>query len=417
MKIGILCHSNFGGSARIATELASELASRDHRVHLFSRNTPVAGWGQTGDVVLHTTVADGSHDPFPHRLRTNWPTHELAALTEQVLHTIRSDGLDLVHFHHAIPFASVTAQIRRVLGDAAPLLIGTLHGTDVSVHGRDPRQTKNVSTALAELDALTTVSLAHARLANQVLDLRTVPTVIPNFVDLLRFRGEPKAPHAHYEWWDRSHSPDRGRPHRIIHLSNLRPVKDPHAMATIFVGIHRRLAAELWLIGDGDGMRQTREIFEREGVENQVRYWGLRHDVDDLLPFGDLLLVTSHSESFCLAALEAMASGVPVLARDVGGLAEVVVDRKTGALFPRDDLCAAIELAVGMLQDGPRMESMRRASLRRATQFDRRRVVSLYEDFYRALMARTGRVGTVARHASSAQPSSFSAERLSDGLL
>jgi N-acetyl-alpha-D-glucosaminyl L-malate synthase BshA len=382
MNIGIMCHASFGGSARIATELAAELARRRHTVHLFTRTTPFGRWDQASRVRLHRAVVDGESHIHPAMLYTDWPEGECEAFVSQILHVIATEGLDVLHFHYAVPFAFLTQEVKRRLGRTAPVLIGTLHGTDVSSYGRDPVKGHALAAALRNLDALTTVSVSHARLASQVFGLSTCPEVIPNFVDLSRFRPQT---HSRLDPNMLSRVGSSGCKAKIIHVSNFRPVKDPQSAARIFLGIREKIEVEFWLVGDGPEMGASKTIFTQNGLEQDVRFWGLRRDVAPILAQAHLLLMTSLSESFCLAALEALACGLPVLSTDVGGLAEVVVDGLTGLLFPVGDHALAVDLAVGLLSDPTRYRAMGEAAAIYARRFGQKRIVTAYEKLYHRL--------------------------------
>ena len=366
MRIGVVCHSSLGGSARIATDLAFQLARRGHRVHVFAREKPFGGWDHSSGAVLHRVRANGHTRVDPAILCTDWPLAEFHALVSSVVRVVGEEGLDLLHFHYAVPFAFLAREIRNQLGTAAPALVGTLHGTDVTVHGRDPCSGTALGAVLKEVDAVTTVSNGHAQLAADVFRL-PAPQVIPNFVDLARF-----GPGRHA----------RGARPAIAHVSNFRTVKDPVSVARIFRAVRQRMDAELWLIGDGPEMHAVRSMLGASQFAGDVRFWGLRRNVPALLARADLLLVTSLYESFCLAALEAMASGVPVLATDVGGLPEVVAHGETGFLFPVNDHAAAVELALDLLSHPGRRDAMGRAARMRAGRFGPERIVSMYEAVY-----------------------------------
>ena len=173
---------------------------------------------------------------------------------------------------------------------------------------------------------------------------------------------------------------------RIAHVSNFRPVKDAQSMARIFLGIRQQMEAELWLIGEGPEMEAVVSILQQGQVENDVRYWGLRHDVAPLLAQTDLLLMTSLSESFCLAALEAMACGIPVLATRVGGVPEVVIHGKTGFLFPVGDHDVAVRTAVNLLSNPTQHQAMRVMARQHATRFGHNSIVPVYENLYQRLL-------------------------------
>ena len=392
-----MCHSSFGGSALIAIELADHLAQRGHNVHLFTRTTPFTHWESRNGVTLHT-IAPTDGDPIAAAdLHVKWSVRELDAFLSSVLSVAQSEGLDVLHFHYALSFSQVSQAVGTRMETGGPLLVGTLHGTDVSIHGKHSETGPEVGKSLRHLDALTTVSASHARLASDVFDLPVPPLVIPNFVNLSRFHpgaGNGRQPEA------------RDRP-RIAHVSNFRPVKRAQSMARVFLSIRERLDADLWLVGDGAEMELVRAIFQRHAASDHVTYWGLQSDIPRLLAQSDLLLVTSETESFCLAALEAMACGVPVLAPRVGGLPEVVLDGETGILFEADDYAYAADAAVQLLSDPKRLEAMRKAAIQHASGFSHQEGVDRYEALYRKLLGtRTnGKMAARSRAAPMLSPS------------
>lgn len=366
MRLGLVCHRGVGGSARVAVDLARNLASRGHDVHLFARTAP---FGVVGGVGFHMHTLGTAEAACP-ELDVAWHAEDLDALAEK----IAGVELDVLHYHYAVPFAAVAQAVVARLGSAAPVTVGTLHGTDVTVFGRQ-RSAPALATRLSATDALTTVSHSHARLATRLFGLPCPPLVIPNFVCLDRFPPVAPLPAA-----------QRRRP-RIAHVSNLRPVKRPGAMARIFAGVRRRADAELWLVGDGDGRAAVDKILRRAGAERDVVRFGLRFDVEAILPHADALLVTSRSESFSLAALEAAACALPVVAPRVGGLPDVVRDKVTGVLHrPGDDRAAARAL-VGLLADPELRARMGTAARARATELSAAAVVPRYEDLYAGLLA------------------------------
>ena len=373
MRIGMMCHASFGGSGRIGIELALALARQGHRVHLFTRTIPLGGaWEPTPNVELHTLGANQADELHPSTLHTDWSEPDALDFIAMIARVVAGEGLDILHYHYAVPFAFVAQRLQIHLGDAMPRLIGTLHGTDVTAFGKDPEIGPRLTRALQASDDITTVSHSHAALAATVLDLPHPPRVIPNFVDLSRFYPAASEP-----------SPAQAllRP-RLAHVSNFRPIKDPQSMARIFLDIRTRMEAELWLIGDGEELPAVRALFEESPFASDVRYLGLQPDVAAYLRHTDLLLMTSLYESFCLVALEAMACGVPVLATEVGGLPEVVAHDETGLLFPLGDHAVAADMAVQLLSDPRRHGRMRQAAVRQARQFDVDDIVAAYEACY-----------------------------------
>jgi len=369
LRIGILCHSSFGGSARIATELAIGLAKRGHIVHLFARTLPFGYWDASSGVNLHI-ITDTEKNLHPAELHIDWQDQEFDAYLSEIMKIAVS--LDVLHFQYAVPFAYVADEVKRRLGKASPLIVGTLHGTDVSIHGRDPNRGPRLLQALQSADALTTVSISHSNLSTEIFRLATPPQVIPNFVDLKKFHPRDTG----------AFSLSVQRRPRIAYVSNFRAVKQPDVMAKIFSKIHEKMDSELWLIGDGPEMGEVKNFFQQNNIDSDVSYWDIQYEVAGLLAQTDILLVTSRMESFCLAALEAMACGIPVVAPRVGGLPEVVLDGKTGLLFDLDQLDQAAQLVLDLLSDPERYKQMSESAFQHAMNFDRQKGVLDYEELY-----------------------------------
>jgi N-acetyl-alpha-D-glucosaminyl L-malate synthase BshA len=372
MRVGLLCHSGIGGSVRIACALASELAQRGHTVHVMARRPPVADWLKGTGVFLHTLLPPADRC-LRAGLNVDWSEDEQAEFRSLVTGVVRTERLQVLHAHYAVPFAHFAASLARRLGQSAPVTIATLHGTDVSVHGRHPTERRLLTESLRALAAVTTVSHDHARLASHLLALPEPPIVIPNFVDVTRFKP--------------THSPHSGRP-RIVHVSNFRGVKDPRSLAQVFLAVRERIDAELWLVGDGPTLPALRTMLSEAGAGDAVHSFGATTDVARILSEGDLLLMTSVVESFCLAAAEAMACGIPVVATQVGGLAEVVRDGVTGHLLPVGAHALTADAVVELLARPSLRRRVGRAARRQAARFAHERIVPLYETLYRDLVSR-----------------------------
>lgn len=366
MRLGALALSSCGGSAAIAASVCQDLALLGHSVHLCTLTRAFHAPESRSGVVLHWMRDEQPSDHEIGTIYAAWSQADFDGFLSMLLRVIDQEQLEVVHFHYGVPFACIAQAVKARLGRKAPVIIGTLHGTDVTAYGRMPSMRERLAEALAEANVLTTVSRSHAGLARHLLSLSTPPVVIPNFVNLDRFRTRERS---------------GGRP-RIVHVSNFRQVKDPERMARIFIAIREQLDAELWLIGDGPGLDQVRVLLDRNHADD-VRYWGIQSDVAPILAQTDLLLMTSVSESFCMAALEAMACGVPVLASNVGGLPEVVEHGVTGYLFPLNgDEQRAVGQAVDLLADPRKQLRLSRAARRRASCFSPSRIVPLYERLY-----------------------------------
>ena len=381
MRVGLLCHSGIGGSVRIACTLAGELAKRGHSVHVMAHRPPVADWLKGSGVFLHTLLPP-ANGILPVGLKVDWSNAEQAEFRSLVAGVARSERLEVLHAHYAVPFAHVAASLARGLGEPGPMTIATLHGTDVSIHGRQPAQRRLLSESLRALGAVTTVSKDHARLARHLFALRQPPLVIPNFIDINRFRP--------------AQSPHRDRP-RVVHVSNFRRVKDPRSLAQVFLAVRERIDAELWLVGDGPSLPALREMLSDAGAEDAVRFFGATSDVAKILREADLLLMTSVLESFCVAAAEAMACGLPVVAARVGGLAEVVDDGTSGHLFPVGAHAPAADAVIELLARPSLRRRVGSAARRQAARFACERIVPRYERLYRDLVARGERDDRPAR--------------------
>lgn len=391
MKLGIMCHSCLGGSVRIAVELAKELARRGHRVHLFTLGAPFSTWGDASGVVPHHIPPDCSNGRSPSELYTEWLPREFQAFLSCIIEVIKKERLDILHWHYAVPFAFLANEVKNILGDDCPKLVGTLHGTDVSVFGSDPVKGFHISQSLKKLDALTTVSNSHAKLAANIFGLPSYPEVIPNFVDLSRFRP---IDYGELDKWPAGHTGQQRngiRRARIVHVSNLKSVKYPESVAHIFLGIRKQIGAELLFVGDGPGVETISSILAAEGCTNDLVALGLCDNVAPILAHSHLLIMPSLSESFCLAALEAMACGLPVIATNVGGLPEVVVHGKTGFLFPSGHHSLAVKLAVHLLSNEAIRVKMAKAAALHAQKFDQREIISRYEILYSKVIHKSTR--------------------------
>jgi N-acetyl-alpha-D-glucosaminyl L-malate synthase BshA len=351
MTIAMLCHAGPGGSSRVALSLADALEHRGHRVSV----VPAGPWRTM--------------------LEPTWDGWRLAQLERRVEAAVRDNGVQVLHYHYAWPFALLVRGLKRRLGAAAPMFVGTLHGTDVT-HPPD----EAAIAVLGHTDAWTTVSRPYATLAHERLRLGRRPTVIPNFLDAARFARssdftEPRA---------------AGRRPRLVHVSNFRSVKDPQGVVQIFAAVREHHDAELWLIGDGPELPGVTCLARRAGLEHDVRVFGYRADVGRLLAECDVLVMSSLEESFCLAALEAMACGLAVVGSAVGGFAELAEHDRTAMLYARGDYAAAARLVGRLLTDHRSRLGLRRAAAERARAFSVAAAVDRYVDIYRPGLASTG---------------------------
>ncbi len=378
MKIAISCYPTYGGSGAVATELGLELAQRGHEIHFISYAQPFRLDGFRERVYFHEVEMD-QYPLFEH------PPYSLALAVS--IHEVASHyDLDLVHVHYAIPHAASAWIARQMMnGQKGPRVVTTLHGTDITLTGQHPSFHSITRFSIRRSDGLTAVSRFLRDETERSFGVeKDRIRVIPNFIDTDRYRREDKPCHR------ATLAP--GGEKIIMHISNFRPVKRVEDVVEVFARIRHHVSARLVMVGDGPDRPRAQQRAEVLGVEDDVVFLGKHTSVDELLACADLFLLPSESESFGLAALEAMSCGVPVVASRVGGVPEVVVDGETGALLDVGDVVGMAEAAVGILDDADRWARVSGAARRLALErFDARKVVPIYEAFYREVLD-----GTVA---------------------
>lgn len=385
VRVGIACFPTVGGSGVIASELAIHLARRGHVVHVFSSKVPFRlARGEAG-VSLH--VVDPPRRP---PLENDAYSHALAGAMAEVAVT---SGLDVLHVHYALPHAPSALAARQIVqtrGRRAPRLVTTLHGTDVTNVGEDPALRLVTRHAVLASDVVTTPSAWLREAALRGLDLPggTRIEVVPNFVDLEEFHPGSARPDLEalfpHERWD---GPER--PGVLLHASNFRRLKRVDDAVAALAEVVRTRPAVLVLVGDGPERAGVEALASSLGVGGRVAFLGERAQLGPIYSQADLFLLPSEQESFGLAALEALASGVPVVASRVGGLPEVVVDGTTGRLVPPHAPQAIAAAVLELLGDEPRRAAMGRAArLDAATRFRPEPVVDRFEALYREVVER-----------------------------
>ena len=373
MNIGITCYPTFGGSGAVATELGIALAERGHEVHFVSYDQPFRLAGFRERVFFHEVEME-DYPLFEH------PPYALA-LAVALHDTARKHELDLVHMHYAIPHAASAFLAREMLKPERALKIATtLHGTDITLVGLHPSFHAITRFSILESDGLSAVS---EYLRAETVQGFSVPPhrieVIPNFIDTDLWRPDREPCH-------RSKLAPGGEK-IVMHISNFRSVKRVEDVVEIFARIRKRLAARLILVGDGPHRPRALQRAADIGVQDDVLFLGKHASVDELLPCADLFLLPSESESFGLAALEAMACGAPVVASRVGGLPEVVEDGVSGFLFEVGALDDMAEAGVRLLTDEGLHRQMSQAGRQTAEEdFSATAIVPLYESFYERVL-------------------------------
>ena len=386
MTIGITCYPTFGGSGVVATELGKALARRGHEVHFIAYALPLRLDHVAENVVYHE-VRVSTYPLF------EYPPYAIA-LASKMIDAVRHGGIDVLHVHYAIPHATSAVLARQILaasGHDVPV-VTTLHGTDITLVGKDPSFKPVVEHSIDASDGVTAVSEWLRRETCESFDVAHPIEVIPNFVDTERFQRQAK---GHFK---RAIAPEGER--LVVHVSNFRRVKRTVDAVETFAGLHRAGVwpegharhgepggAKLLMVGDGPDRPAAEKAARDAGIWSEVRFLGKQEPVEEILSIADLFLMPSGSETFGLAALEAMACGVPVVSTDIGGLPELNLDGETGFLRPLGDVAGMTAAAHEILTTPGLYARMAEASRERAAAFDIDRIVPRYEAHYERVVA------------------------------
>jgi len=366
MRVGITCYPTFGGSGVVATELGIALARMGDDVHFISYALP------SRLNILHERVRFHEVTVTPYPLFDPFPPYTLALATKMA-EIAEYERLDVLHVHYAIPHAISAHLAREILGDRMRF-VTTLHGTDITLVGRDASYLPITKFGIEVSDGVTAVSQWLREETEKNFDTKKEIAVIPNFVDPARFqRHESAFYHLFGEAGDRL----------LCHVSNFRPVKRIMDVLAVFERVLRVIPSRLVMIGDGPDRSRAEAFCRQHHLKDRVFFLGNVPNLEEVVGASDLFLLPSEHESFGMAALEAMASEVPVIATRAGGLPEVVVDGETGYLLPVGDVDAMAERAIAILSDRVLHRRLGRAGRALAEeQFNVNRVVPMYREFY-----------------------------------
>jgi len=371
-KIGIVCYPTYGGSGVVATELGIALAEKGHEVHFISYSQPFRLDRVSDKTFFHeVTVPD-----YPLFDYTPYELNLTSKLVDVVLH----EKIDILHVHYAIPHASAAIQAKHILetyGINIPI-VTTLHGTDITLLGKDKSFKPVIEYAINKSDAVTSVSLDlkketlnHFKISNQI-------DVIPNFIDSnLYNKNGDQILRSKFANTDEK---------ILIHVSNFRRVKRVPDVVNIFEIVHKEIPSKLLMIGDGPERMKAEQLCRKLKISNRVKFMGKLKSVEELMSISDLFLLPSETESFGLVALEAMASKVAIISTNSGGLSEVNIDGVTGYLSEVGDVKQMSENAIKLLLDNEQLEQFKENAFIHSQKFDLPNILPLYECLYEKLL-------------------------------
>jgi len=372
MKIGIVCYPTFCGSGVVATELGLELSKKGHEVHFITYSQPVRLELLGANVHFHEVHV-------PNYPLFHYQPYELA-LSSKIVDMVKAHQIDVLHVHYAIPHAYAGYMAKKMLheeGIDLPI-VTTLHGTDITLVGSHPFYKTAVTFSINKSDAVTSVSQSLKEDTQRLFNTKKDITVIPNFIDLDKYKPTTK----NYQR-NLLAMPDE----RVIaHISNFRSVKRIPDVIHIFHAIQKEIPSKLMMIGEGPEREKAEQLCVELNIENKVVFLGNSNEVNKILCFSDLFLLPSQTESFGLSALEAMASGVPVVSSNSGGLPEVNINGVSGFLSPVGDIKSMSQNAIHILKNPNDLETFKKGAKSTASKFDIHQIVPSYEKVYKTAL-------------------------------
>ena len=368
MNIGIICYPTYGGSGVVATELGKSMGAKGHQVHFISYDQP-ARLDFFNENLFYHEVSVSQYPLF------KYPPYEIA-LSSKIVEIVKSADLDILHVHYAIPHAAAAVMAKYVLkqqGIEIPI-ITTLHGTDITLVGRDATYEPVINYSLSQSDAVTAVSESLKRDTQQIFHFENEIEVIANFVDIERFSKKPR------EHFKLAVAPNNER--IIVHTSNFRPVKRVQDVVETFRKIQEKIPARLLMVGDGPERVRLEHDCRGSDICEKVSFLGKQDAVEEILSIADLFLMPSETESFGLAALEAMACEVPVISSNTGGLPEVNIDGVTGFTCDVGDVEAMAQKGLEIISDDAVLQQYKSNALAHAKKYDIVNICPIYETYY-----------------------------------
>ncbi|MET1056999.1 MAG: N-acetyl-alpha-D-glucosaminyl L-malate synthase BshA [Pedobacter sp.] len=375
MKIGIVCYPTFGGSGVVATELGKALADEGHQVHFITYSQPARLDFFSANLYYHE-VSVRDYPLF------DYAPYE-SALASKLVDVVRFEKLDILHVHYAIPHASAAFMAKQILetyGIHIPF-VTTLHGTDITLVGKDPTYKPVVTFSINKSDGVTTVSADLKEDTKKHFDITNEIEVIPNFIDFTRFSLKAK------DHFKKAIAPNNER--ILIHTSNFRKVKRTADVIKMFKLIHDQIPSRLLMVGDGPDRANNEQLCRDLGICDQVRFLGKQDAIEEILSVSDLFLMPSETESFGLAALEAMACKVPIITSNAGGLPELNVDGFCGYMSNVGDVEDMAVKAISILKDDEVLNRFKENAFTRAQDFDLKKILPFYIEMYNKIIAKS----------------------------
>lgn len=369
MRIGIVCYPTYGGSGVLATELGKALAEKGHFVHFITYQQPVRLNGFIPNIYYHE-VQVPTYPLF------DFPPYE-TALASAMVDVIKNHDLDLLHVHYAIPHASAAYMAKMIMeteGKKIPV-ITTLHGTDITLVGKDKTYAPVVAFSINQSDVITAVSNNLREETYRTFDIKKEIEVIYNFIDVKRFNHKP------LDAFRKVLAPNGER--ILLHASNFRQVKRVQDVVQVFHRVQQEIPAKLLFVGDGPERQTAEETGRKLGVFDKITFVGKQEQMEEIFAIADLFLLTSEYESFGLAALEAMASRVPVVSTNAGGLAEVNIEGVTGFLADVGDIDTMSKKSLDILRDDAVLDGFKQRAFDHAQKFNIDAIIPQYENIYR----------------------------------
>ena len=369
MNIAIVCYPTFGGSGVVATELGMALAKRDHNIHFITYNLPVR--------------LEALNDPKIHFHEVSVPDYPLfkyqpyeLALSSRLVDVVRSNSIDILHVHYAIPHAYAAYMAKKMLIDEGieiPI-VTTLHGTDITLVGSHPFYNPAVTFSINHSDRVTAVSESLKHDTLNLFDIKKKIDVIPNFVDINKIKAKEKP-------CERSLLAKKEEK-ILTHISNFRPLKRIFDVISIYEGVAKHVKSKLMMVGEGPEKTKAIQYVKKNNLEDKVLFLGNSNEIDKILCYSDLFLLPSEKESFGLSALEAMANGVPVISSNTGGITEVNINNKTGFVSKIGDIKDMTVNALTLLKNKNLHQKFKKQARIQAELFNLENIVNQYESIY-----------------------------------